>query len=77
MTFWFPDGSGPLAQPQPSVAAEAIAGTGVAAFRAAPVERLRTHLGRAPSPLTGSTHSNNDIAPTATGGLRRPDGALA
>jgi hypothetical protein len=77
MTFWFPDGSGPLAQLQPTMTAEAIAWAGIAAFRAAPIERLRTHLGRAPSPPTGATHSDNDIAPTATGGFRRPDGALA
>lgn len=72
MTFWFPDGSGPLAKLQPARGEE-----GIAAFRAAPIERLRTHLGRVPSPPAGATHSDNDIAPTATGGFRRPDGALA
>lgn len=77
MTFWFPDGSGPAAPSEPAVATAEVAGARVAAFRAAPIDRVRICQARAPGAAARSTHCDNDIAPTAAGGLRLSDGALA
>ncbi|HZX76259.1 hypothetical protein [Lysobacter sp.] len=77
MTFWFPDGSSATAQSQPVASSAEATGACVEAFRAAPIERVRTCLGRAPVTHAGSAHSDNDNAPTSAGGFRLPDGALA
>lgn len=77
MTFWFPDGSNAAAQSRPAVASAEATGACVAAFRAAPIERVRSCLGRTPASHAGSANSDNDNAPTSAGGFRLPDGALA
>ena len=77
MTFWFPNGSSATAQAGPAASSAGATGACVAAFRAAPAERVRTCLTRAPGASAGSAHSDNDNAPTSAGGFRLPDGALA